>query len=116
MPARLAIAPFCCASVSQRMASTRRKKSLLASSSSDQPNSLAEYGLGEIGSAKPEGSRSEMPGAMLGEIEETLLMIRNAHRQSSLSRHVLKHSCNPTKGVIHRSSTDFPHPALPAPS
>src|SRR6478736_4086557 len=83
MPARLAIAPFCSASVSHRMASTKRKKSLLASSSSDQPSSLAEYGLREIGSPTRDGSESAMLGAMLGEADETLLMIRDAHRLSA---------------------------------
>jgi len=40
---------------------------------------LAEYGLREIGSFTPDDSESAMLGAMLGEVDETLLMIRDAH-------------------------------------
>jgi hypothetical protein len=40
---------------------------------------LAEYGLGEMGSLRPEEPESEIPGAMLGEFDETLLMTPDAH-------------------------------------
>ena len=55
----------------------------------------------------------ECLGAMLGESDETLLMIRTPTDDRQLSGHALKRSCNPTADVIHRSSTDFPQRALP---